>query len=109
MQEERFKIGQPRYMTRGISERIPVSVQIILWNMVDNLRKVMELDYLQVFELKTIGSHEEETLVQVIKHSQEEPEYERVWYIPTKRAGVTGKIYIIDDGECSTMLWAEEY
>ena len=47
--------------------------------------------------------------MQVITHSQEQPKYGRVYYIPTMGNGVTGKIYIIDDGEYATMLWADEY
>lgn len=109
MKEEKFKEGQPRYMTRGISEEVPLEIQIILWGMVDALRRVKKLDYLQIFQLETIGNQEEGTLVQVITHSQEQPKYGRVYYIPTMGNGVTGKIYIIDDGEYATMLWADEY
>lgn len=98
MKEERFKEGQPRYMTRSISEEVSIEIQMILWGMVDALRKVKKLDYLQVFKLETIGNQEEGTLVQVITHSQEQPKYGRVYYIPTLSNGVTGKIYIIDDG-----------
>lgn len=109
MKEERFKPGKPRYMTRGIREEVPRWVQMILWGMVDGLRNVKELDYLQIFELETIGNQEDGTLVQVIIHSQEQPKYYKVYYIPTMDNGATGKIYIIDDGEYSTMLWADEY
>lgn len=109
MKEEMFKEGQPRYMTRGISESLPLGIQIILWKMVDSLRKVKELDYLQVFELEVTGCKEDGTLVQVIKHSQEQPDYSRVWNTPIIEEGVTGKIYIIDDGAVATMLWANEY
>lgn len=100
MKEERFREGQPRYMTRGISEGVPLEIQMILWGMVDALRKAKKLDYLQIFELETTGNQEEGTLVQVITHSQEQPKYGVI---------VTGKIYIIDDGEYATMLWADEY
>lgn len=109
MEEKRFRKGQPRYMTRGISEGLPPVIQMVLWNMVDILRNVEKLDYLQVFELETIGDKEEGALVQVITHSQEQPRYSRVCYIPTMGKGVTGKVYIIDDGEYATMLWADEY
>lgn len=109
MAEKRFPKGQSRYMTRGISERLPPVVQMLLWGMVDALRNVRKLDYLQVFELETIGDREEGTVVQVITHSQEQPRYSRVCYIPIMDEGVTGKVYIIDDGEYATMLWADEY
>lgn len=57
MKEERFKDGQHRYMTRGISEEVPLEMQMLLWGMVGVLRKVKTLDYLQVFELETIGKY----------------------------------------------------
>ncbi|MCM1224892.1 MAG: DUF960 domain-containing protein [Lachnospiraceae bacterium] len=109
MAEKRFPKGQPRYMTRGISEGLPPVIQMVLWNMVDALRNVEKPDYLQVFELETIGDREEGTVVQVITHSQERPRYSRVCYIPIMEEGVTGKVYIIDDGGYATMLWADEY
>ena len=109
MKEKRFKEGQPRYMTRGVNESLPPKMQMILWRMVDNLRNVEKLDYLQVFELEMIRSQEEGTLVQVVTHSQEQPRYSMVYYFPIAENGVTGKIYIIDDGEYATMLWADEY
>lgn len=62
-------------MTKGISEGVPLEIQMILWGMVDALRKAKKLDYLQVFELETTGNQEEGTLVQVITHSQEQPKY----------------------------------
>lgn len=109
MSKERFKRGQSRYITRGISERLPPEIQIILWRMVESLKNEIKLDYLQVFRLETLGSLEDDSLVQVIIHEQEKPQYSRRYYFPDLRIGVTGKVYIIDDGEHSTMLWAEEY
>ena len=109
MSEENFKKRQARYVTRGINERLSVSMQIILWDLIDELKKVKKLDYLQIFELETIGSQIEGNLIQVITHSQEQPKYRKIWYIPTMEEGMTGKIYIIDDGEYATMLWADEY
>ncbi len=109
MEEKRFRKGQSRYMTGGINERLPLGIQMILWSMVEALRNVEKPDYLQVFELETIGDRKEGTLVQVITHSQEQPKYSRVCYIPIMGEGATGKVYIIDDGEYATMLWADEY
>ena len=58
-------------------------------------------DYLQVFEIS--GAHDK---VKVI-HTQEEPEYRReyLWDAPV----FCGKIFVIDDGDHSTMLLVEEY
>ena len=43
-----------RYMTRGIKETLDISLQMMLWKMVDDLKesKEIELDYLQVFKIR---------------------------------------------------------
>lgn len=94
-----------RYLTRGIDEQVPIELQIMLWSMVDNM-PVEEKDYLQVFEL---SSREKNGVkIQHIHHFQEQPEYsetaELIFPVP-----ITDKIYIIDDGDHSTMLFASEY
>ena len=52
-----------RYMTRKVAEEIPLEINILLWNLIDELN--VEKDYLQVFELNSIG----EGIVEVI-HSK---------------------------------------
>ena len=37
-----------RYMTRKVAEEIPLEINILLWNLIDELN--VEKDYLQVFE-----------------------------------------------------------
>ena len=109
MSEERFKDGQPRYISRGVSEHIPKEIQIFLWKMLDIQRETTKPDYLQVFRLETIENSEDGTLVQVITHSQERPNYERTYYFPMVEKGVTEKVYIIDSEEYATMILASEY
>ena len=109
MSKESFKDGQLRYISRGVSEHIPKEIQSYLWKMVDILRETTKPDYLQVFRLETIGNSEDGTLVQVITHSQERPNYERTYYFPMDEKGVTEKIYIIDSVEYATMILASEY
>lgn len=43
-----------RYITRGIKETLDISLQIMLWQIVDGLKesKEVELDYLQVFKIR---------------------------------------------------------
>lgn len=91
-----------RYVTRGVTSDIPVELQFVLWMMVDSLK--IEKDYLQVFKLTN------EEGKQKIVHSQEEPDYKKEYVInkPDWEPVVT-KVYIIDDGDHSTMLLAEEY
>ena len=59
-------------------------------------------DYLQVFELKPVGC------LQSITHSSEEPEYHMEYLLPLDTP-IKEKLYIIDDGDHSTMLLASEY
>ena len=86
-----------RYLTRGVSERIPIDLQIILWNALETLPEPK--DYFQVFRLSVLNGI----------HDQEQPPYKREYLLPTIETPITAKVYIIDDGDHSTMLLAEEY
>lgn len=98
-----------RYVTRGIKSTLPQVITSFLWCLIDEIRQTdHEVDYLQVFNLwedkDSIG-----TPIQVIKHSQEVPEYEAIYnlYLPIKP--IISKVYIVDSISYSTMLLAEEY
>lgn len=88
-----------KYLTRGVQSEIPVELQIFMWSCI---RSVPKPDYLQIFKLEPMKT------IQKIIHEQEEPEY-RKEYLLKSDAPITAKVYIIDDGEHSTMLLAEEY
>lgn len=93
-----------RFITNGVSNEIPIYLQVILWYMIELLPEPM--DYVQVFELS-------EEIVdgkvnQKIIHTQENPTYKRE-YLLSAKSGVAQKVYIIDDGAHSTMLLANEY
>lgn len=92
--------GNNKYLTCGVDSSIPIELQIFLWDCVD--RMPAPKDYLQVFELSPSGS------MQSIIHSSEEPEYRKVYMIPSDTP-ITEKLYIIDDGDHSTMLLSSEY
>ena len=89
-----------RYLTKGVQEKISLELQIFMWECIDNLSDPK--DYLQVFNLSVVGS------LQRITHTSENPEYKKEYLIPSEKP-ITEKIYIIDDGDHSTMLLAEEY
>ena len=89
-----------RYLTCGVDSTIPLALQLFMWNCVDRLPATR--DYLQVFELSASGP------MQSIIHSSEQPKYRKVYMIPSDRP-ITEKLYIIDDGDHSTMLLASEY
>lgn len=98
------------YMTRQISEEVPFVLQQLMWNLIYELGKYSELDYLQVFTFKAFNA-QDDTITLV--HSQEEPEFYAEHLLKVPR--VIGerlenrKIYIIDDIEYATMLFSTEY
>lgn len=89
-----------RYLTRGVSDTIPLQLQIFIWNCIDRLPE--ECDYLQIFRLKPFGGMHQ------IEHTAEEPAYHKIYLFPSDEP-ITAKIYVIDDDDHSTMLLAEEY
>ena len=89
-----------RYLTCGIDSKIPLDLQLFMWECVDQLPP--KRDYLQVFDLEQVGT------MQSITHRSEEPEYRKVYLLPSEKP-ITEKLYIIDDGDHCTMLLASEY
>ena len=91
----------PRYITRGVSENVSQLLQLFMWECIEELD--VPKDYLQVFECSLSGTK------QKIEHSQEEPFYKREYLLSADTPIFIGKIFVIDDGDHSTMLLAEEY
>ncbi len=85
-----------RYLTREVADRVPIDIQLLMWDLV---QQIEEKDYLQVFELTPKGSG----VVEMI-HKQEIPESTMIHKIKEKM-----KLYIIDNGEYSTMMFSHEY
>ena len=95
-----FIFNNQKFITRGVEENIPISLQLLMWEMIHNLP--VDKDYLQVFSLS------EKDGKQGIIHTQEEPEYEKE-YVLDLIPIVTGKVFVIDDNTHSTMLMNYEY
>ena len=91
-----------RYLTRGVQEQVDLGIQLLLWEMIENLKT--EVDYLQVFVLEKVNPNQ----VRII-HTQEVPEYKSITmhFGSIERDRI--KIFVIDDGPYSTMLLASEY
>ena len=100
---------QNRYVTCGIDERLPQELQRLIWTSVD-MRVLLaneKIDYLQVFTFKKIDDE-----VLAVHHEQEQPPILNVHYTnyrPEYEEILHEKIYVIDDGDHSTMLFAYEY
>ena len=90
-----------RYITRGVIAEIPLELQLFMWECIDRLSE--NCDYFQVFKFENLNS------IQRITHFSEQPEYRMEYLIPTITNPITTKVYVIDDGDHSTMLLAEEY
>ncbi len=96
-----FEPDKPRYLTRGVDEKIPPELQLFLWTAVDEMPDPK--DYLQVFLLENAHG------LQSINHSSEEPEFHMTYVLPMIEDPITDKVYVIDSDEYCTMLLAEEY
>ena len=96
-----------RYVTRGVNDEIDIRLQLIMWSMIDKLKDEgnVELDYLQVFRIRKEGKKI------VISKSQEVPEYSCTYEIELEDILIDDeiKVYVIDSGEYSTMLFPSEY
>ena len=99
--------GDKRYMTKGIDHDIPLELQSSLWKYIDKLKEQgIQLDYLQVFELRKISNAS--SFNQEVVHSQEIPLY-RKNYLLTSDKPIDTRVYVIDDSEQSVMMLSSEY
>ena len=90
-----------RLITKSIQQKIPIEIQLLLWNMQNRLRKQQkEIDYLQVYRLEAVQKN-----LQLIEHTMS-------YYCVVENA-VTEKVYIIETDYhtklVETMLLASEY
>ncbi len=96
-----------RYLTKGISEQVPLELQLFMWSEIDKLVRTTDtLDYLQVFEFNVKDNYME------LEHRQEVPTYKKIHKLKLLEAYHVldkMKIFVIDDIDHSTMLLAIEY
>ena len=101
--------SQNRYLTCGIDQRLPQELQRLIWTSID-MRVLLakeKIDYLQVFTFKKIDGE-----MLALHHEQEQPPILNVHYTnyrPEYEEIINEKIFVIDDGDHSTMLFAYEY
>ena len=94
--------NKERYLTRGVSNEIPLEIQILLWSMIDGLN--VKKDYLQVFEIEPIKDN-----LLKIEHRQEVPKYKKEIIVRNRGIKSKIKLFVIDEGDYSTMMLSEEY
>ena len=100
---------EKRYVTCGIDERLPKELQCLIWASIEARLFFADgkIDYLQVFTFKKIDDE-----ILALHHEQEEPPILNVHYTQNREeynSILEEKIFVIDDGEHSTMLFAYEY
>lgn len=91
-----------KYMTKGIHNELEQDLQILLWELIENMD--IEKDYLQVFKMRSIDQNS----VRII-HKQEIPSYEKEYIISELKETADMNIFVIDSGEYCTMMFAHEY
>ncbi len=98
---------ESRYLTRGINSEVPLSMQMLLWDIIDRVvASDIDTDYLSVFKFKEDNNNV------IVIYSQEEPSYiqEHPFKMQENYRVLIGKtIFVIDDVTHSTMLLASEY
>lgn len=90
-----------RYLTREVAEQVPIDIQLLMWDLVEKLE---EKDYLQIFELTPKGRGSVELV-----HKQEIPEITSIYKIKNIDIKEKMKLYMIDSGEYSTLMFSHEY
>ena len=105
--ENRF--NSQRYVTRGVNDSISPEFQMVLWSLLDEqIRKGLEMDYLQIFEL--VSGNVQSRGIQRVIHPQEQPERETTNDFTGRTSPLHGvTVWIIDSGEYVTMLLPSEY
>lgn len=94
--------NKDRYLTSGVSEEIPLEIQILMWSMIGEIK--IKKDYLQVFEIEPIKNG-----LLKIEHRQEIPKYKKEHVVLNTGINSTTKIFIIDDRDYSIMMLSSEY
>lgn len=98
--------NKSRYMTKAISEELDLELQVVLWQLYDEINKQRkeQMDYLQVFEIEVC----KKTLT--ITKRQEAPPLQTKFIINNKAKGVKNTtVWIIDDEGFQTMLFPKDY
>ena len=91
-----------RFVTSGIAEKVPLLLQVIMWDMIDTMDEPK--DYLQVFDLS-----EEERKTEDCSFTGTTGISKKECLFETGTPFLCAKIFVIDDVTHSTMLFNYEY
>ncbi|SDO03156.1 protein of unknown function [Psychrobacillus sp. OK028] len=93
------------YITKRVKDEIIPEIIKGMMDSIMEIKNIVELDYLQVFDF-SLSKNKKTTY---INHSQEEPVYSKQLMLANLTNKFIGKVFIIDDGDCITVMLAEEY
>lgn len=97
---------EKHFVTKGVNENLDITLQLRIWNLIDGLKELMEVDYLQIFIISQINNSRIE-----IVHEQEIPEYKAIYEIGRQDIVLESdaKIYVVSENDYRVMMFAEEY
>ena len=97
-----------RYETSGINENLDLKYRILLWKLIEELGDCPDLDSFQIFRFEE-RRDADGNIIRVVTHIQENTGYSKEYILELSDDFIEGTVYVIDDGECSIMLWSDEY
>lgn len=97
--------------TWGVKDKVNPIIEYIIWSMMDEARKSgLEMDWMQIFKLKTVRTRSKDRLLLKITHIQEDPAYESRFSLSIEpEEALDGTIWVMDDLTHATMMWDYEH
>lgn len=92
-------------ITRKVQDNIKPELIVGMMDSIMDFKKNIEVDYLQVFDLLVAKDGK----TTYIEHSQEEPLFSKRLTASNISNTFEGQVFIIDDGNCITVMLSEEY
>lgn len=105
---ESYKFSGEILVATDLLDDLQEEVISYILSLVDDLlsNRDIEVDYLQVFDLKPIKNSGKGKLS--ITHIQEVPPYEKIHLLETN-INVSGRVFVIDDIDYVNVRWASTY
>ena len=112
MEERKYFISNELHTsTWGIKTKVDPITEYIMWSMIEEAKKTgIEMDWMQIFKLKTVRTRSKDRLLLKITHIQVEPAYEKGFSLSIEPdEALNGTIWVMDDLTHATMMWDYEY
>lgn len=92
-----------RYVSRDANSVIDIRLQLVMWNLIDELKNKVKVDYLQIFRI--LKEDNKKIIIE-----QELLKYKEMYSIELSDVEITGviKVYVIDSVGYSTLILVSE-